>query len=77
MEWISVKDRLPPNTDDVIVTDGYDMGVLFYKPSEEKWVYGYGLLEAYNYDGGATIEPETQDITHWMPLPEIPKETNQ
>jgi len=74
-EWISVKDRLPENNDDVLVTDGEDCAVLFFHKNDNKWKYGYGLLEAYNYDGGACIEAETQGMTHWMPLPEPPKDT--
>lgn len=72
MEWISVKDKLPTRktelyhrSDWVLVTD-------------LKWVWlGYfdrrgNCFECNTgYDGDAEIN---KDVSHWMPLPEPPKE---
>ena len=73
MEWISVKDRLP----------AYEVPVLVYRPSMaapilvdeyqgfwdeddlDNWCEGWALYGKHN---GKDI------ITHWMPLPEPPKE---
>ena len=71
-EWISVKERLPESDNLVLVSaDGkpienvtlvgaYELAV--YDPEEKEWI-----LEMW---------PEWGDVkvTHWMPLPEPPKE---
>lgn len=75
MEWISVKDKLPPIGQEVIVYspksnsgDGrvtalcrkirYEEATNFY------WDNDYGGSNVYVQDA----------ITHWMPLPEPPKD---
>ena len=65
MEWISVKDRLPPPSDSEDTAPVY-------------WVYveGYGQHKAmfianqwwYNYMAVIAVP-----VTHWMPLPEPPR----
>lgn len=57
--WISVKDRLPRCGDSVIVTDGVFACEAFLSISG-KWVRnGIGWIES--------------EITHWMPMPNLPK----
>ena len=68
--WISVSDRLPSEGDyrechetwdgAVIWTNGYDIGLGCYHNFTRNW--------ADIYDG------YIDDVTHWMPLPEPPKE---
>lgn len=61
MEWISVEDRLPD--------DAYPVLVCFGKSSTSIIIGNYvngGFYAKSNY-------PLTK-ITHWMPLPEPPKE---
>ena len=59
-EWIPVKVRLPmPYENPVLVYDNSGVGMAWYS-STMGWVYRTGL--------GCV------DITHWMPLPEAPKE---
>lgn len=62
MNWISVKDRLPKGYRDVLVryknASGYRIDITFYCDKSE---YGSGWYLPAN-------------ITHWMPLPEPPKE---
>ena len=68
MEWISVKERVPSETGNVIgkVVDsgGVFVGVLNYYICPE---YGYGLWEdVYHED----VETEGgSKVTHWMPMP--------
>ena len=62
-EWISVKDsRKPPVFNVVLITDGdcIDLGAWQGR--------GHGWASDFSYIDGS------EDITHWMPLPEPPKE---
>lgn len=65
MDWISVKDRLPKDQKSVLIVNGHGvikMASLWKKKSNE-WVWLFnGEFKYFN------------DITHWMPLPEPPKE---
>ena len=68
--WISVKDRLPDEEDYrschenwdgcVIWTNGSDIGLGWYSMTTGDWA------DIYDCD--------IDDVTHWMPLPEPPKE---
>ena len=71
-EWISVKDKLPPYNHDVlvyrpnmamkIVVDSYDG---YYGEDDGEW-----------YEGWAKYGKDIHNnplITHWMPMPELPK----
>ncbi len=75
MEWISVKDRLPKEYEPVLVT---------YKSSSSvgrKWCSdGLATIDKCKIwhwwdsgDIGDEVDEENK-ITHWMPLPEPPKE---
>lgn len=63
MEWISVKDRMPED-------DATDY--LVYGRN------GYGIVVAIYYGDGEWLTDDltniTRFVTHWMPLPEPPKE---
>lgn len=62
--WISVKDRMPEEFTSVIV----------HVPGENQWST---VREAYFARGGWCTRIgifSTDDVTHWMPLPEPPKE---
>lgn len=63
MEWIKVEDRLPEN--------GVEVLACFYNNVQTMpcWVDRYGDWFQVN-----RILPITNKITHWMPLPEPPKE---
>lgn len=58
-EWISVKDRLPEKSMDCLVC--YDSGII-----ATRW-----FVVACNC---WTRKPYQMVITHWMPLPKLPKE---
>jgi len=64
-EWISVKDRLPEKNEIVgYVFDGTIRFDVYYP--------GFcGSFESVNDFGFFVSE---KNITHWMPLPELPKE---
>ena len=60
MEWISVKDRLPEKWEDVLICNCYSE-----VDTDMIWENPSGSFEFY-FEGG--------NVTHWMPLPEPPKE---
>ena len=66
-EWISVKDRLPEDSNDgfadaVLVTDGFVQHMAYFVGGE--WRFA---------ESGEIKEPMWYRITHWMPLPNPPK----
>ena len=61
--WISVKDRLPEE----------EAGVLVYPPVMScSYNNEYGF---YRFSTSQDCEVACRGITHWMPLPEAPKES--
>lgn len=61
-KWISVEDGLPETFESVIVLTKHEMLICHHDGDE--WVINYdGEYAGYDYE-----------ITHWMPLPELPKE---
>lgn len=64
-KWISVEDRLP-GTQKVLITDG-DIVMRGYRRPDGVWKYG---AEEHMKWERLSIRP----VTHWMPLPEPPKE---
>lgn len=60
-EWISVDDRLPEAYNEVLVFAKYGLiEICYFHNGENIWVHGCGHFDR-------------EDITHWMPLPEFPK----
>lgn len=55
-EWISVKDRLPKEEEEVLTFGSYGYVVGYYSSEVYDWQTTYG------------------EVTHWMPLPDKPKE---
>ena len=69
-KWINVKDRLPEiredgSVDAVLVTDGFLIHMAYC--ADGLWLF---------CDSGEMKEPMFYCVTHWMPLPEPPKEDN-
>ena len=70
MEWISVKDRLPENEGRLIVLcEKVVMPAHFYP----EYVGGPNFEECDIYSNCADFL-DLDKVTHWMPLPEPPKE---
>lgn len=66
-EWISVKDRLPER----------DQKVLVYDAGDETEIHVYHLredLDGLYWDDESGWAVDFENVTHWMPLPEPPKE---
>ena len=62
-EWISVKDRLPEQGQQVLIYSRYDFcEVALYIGIPGKWrvTWNHDMLDA-------------DSVTHWMPLPQPPK----
>ena len=61
-EWISVEERLPEDSTNVLAySKRYEIGMYYYSKDDEWW----------DNDGYASAK--YYEITHWMPLPELPK----
>ena len=61
-EWVSVEERLPASGQNVIATNGSDVGEAWYASLSRSW-YRYNGLEWNRI---------CREVTHWMPLPEPP-----
>ncbi len=65
-QWISVKDRLPENISDVLIlSKEKESCVGYYRSSDNDWNM---------YNPCCSFHMELHGVTHWMPLPEPPKE---
>ena len=74
-EWISVKDRLPDADGIYLVCDRRLNGVPWvhtagFKKTSSSWCESHGMY----YDDRYGRYREQDKFTHWMPLPEPPKE---
>ena len=69
-KWISVLERLPTHDEAVLATDGRFV-------SESRYTLGKWIIK-FSASTGATIlrwdDAMKTRVTHWMPLPEPPKE---
>ena len=74
-EWIKCIDMMPDDDTYAVAADIAHGEI--YSAFAAWFIHGrFALMEglsASNYDGGAIIEID-MPITHWMPLPEPPKE---
>lgn len=68
MQWISIKDYLPENKKGVIASNGDLVGELYF--NYDKFNHPYDCeMDVYDIEF-------IESVTHWMPLPEPPKEDN-
>ena len=72
--WISVKNRLPPIYQMVLITGKNSAGGSFgvIKGSYDGHNYNW-----YRDDIGQYVNHRGETVTHWMPLPEPPKEVSE
>ncbi len=82
MKWISVKDQLPEDIDDMcscpqdyfLVSMQNSSMIGLATRYENKW----DILNNEGVDGcTGTNYFDSKDITHWMPLPKPPKDSNE
>lgn len=76
--WIPVTERMPDEDDEVLVLIGADCFVmrLVNKDKPDVWHWdGSYYMEWQNFNG--TEHADICDVTHWMPLPQPPKEGKQ
>ena len=66
-QWISVEDRLPEDDSDVLA---------YSRNGEECRIYPANYAKGVWFDC-IFITPATDTTTHWMPLPEAPKEVEK
>jgi hypothetical protein len=64
MEWISVKDRLPEKMVMVLIYDKYGFSI---DRMVNKTPTGWPVFDGDEFQ-------HNLDVTHWMPLPEPPKQ---
>ena len=61
--WISVEERLPEDYEDVVI---------IMRDGASSWYrVAYREYGGWSFGGGRRVNDE---VTHWMPLPELPKE---
>lgn len=70
--WISVKDRLPEKYQDVLVLVKYD-GTIYCEQFHEQVIAWLTVNGDWDSDCGDFNDSDGV-ITHWMPIPEPPKE---
>lgn len=75
MEWISVDEKLPEvlaGKFRVKRSNGKDIDA-FYYADKMAWTAFYGQKLSYWWDAKGNHE-RLDDVTHWMPLPDPPRE---
>ena len=79
MRWIPVEERLPEKQGEYIVfADGkVTTDIYIVCDKIERWLHYDGSLNEFYidpYSSKPTREPPYPKVTHWMPLPQPPKE---
>lgn len=76
MNWISVKDMLPPTDENILLFDGREVfcGDFNIFNRGDEICHSYGTQAC---DGTCYGWYEKQEITHWMPLPNAPEKKHE
>jgi hypothetical protein len=75
MEWINVKDRLPEKTEHRPASmHGYENPIAVQPEVIVATLEGRVFQTSYSAFGWANLNSRTDEVTHWMPLPEPPKD---
>lgn len=72
--WISLKDNLPQKDKWVLVATDTHIGIAQHDGNSFWENRIDGSLIVYHYGGWYQWSYFDKDITHWMPLPEVPNE---
>lgn len=77
VKWISVKDRLPDTEGEYLCISGdfiyiFEFAKDLYKVDKYTFDNRKGKSGFYEFDGEWGYY-EKERVTHWMPLPELPK----
>lgn len=65
--WISCSEKLPEDDEIVLVSDGIDYAIAFWRSDANAWDDPWhGWLDSFEFD-----------VRAWMPLPELPIEKQQ
>jgi hypothetical protein len=63
-DWVKVDDRLPEEEESVLLCDGFSICIGHIFDSENKYWWN-------------SPDIMMNDITHWMPLPELPSKEDK
>lgn len=66
MNWIKCSDKLPPKKGKYIIYRDIKYVTTSWFNDEKKFEYESGCCDTYEYNDN--------EVTHWMPLPEPPKD---
>ena len=69
-KWIPINERLPEEKETVLLTDGYDVS-FGYITTNRKFIF---VDEGLSKDDLPIKSKNCWGISHWMPLPKIPKD---
>lgn len=74
--WISIEDQLPELYENHGCKQNWSIDVLFKYGDGEYAVgfYHYGTGEWYIVTEGDDVEVKHSEVTHWMPIPQFPKD---
>lgn len=75
MEWISIEDEFPPEGETVLCADIYNSFVSFGKLIMVAHPHGDDTYE-FELMYNSSMDMDSQ-VTHWMPLPELPKQEKE
>lgn len=68
--WISVEDQLPGKNIAVLATDGEHIAVMKY---DGNLIIQWFVSGLHGYCGDCISDINDEGITHWRPLPELPR----
>jgi hypothetical protein len=73
-EWISVEDRLPEETVScLVVLDNEDIDIRLFNSKNDPYKTYQFMLNKFLFMDDEGDWYSTDRVTHWMPLPELPK----
>lgn len=74
-EWISVNDRLPNETQDyLVVLNNEDIDIRLFNSKNDPYQTWSSMLNKFLFVDNKGEWHSTDQVTHWMPLPELPIE---